>query len=701
MSPGTPEAAAASESATASGATSASESVTASADPAVQEVERLLTTAVDKMGGQRRDGQHEMAHAVAHALSSGRHLLVQAGTGTGKSLAYLIPAITHAIDAEKPVVVATATLALQSQVVGRDVPRLLKALEDELPRPVDVTLLKGRNNYACKYKLAGGYPEDDDAGSLFDASLADASAVDDGPTSPLGQEIMRIRKWAEESETGDRDELVPSVSDKAWRQVSVSSLECLGTQHCPMAEECFTERARGLAAESDVVVTNHAMLAFSAFEQLPVLPDFDVVIVDEAHELQDRVTNTYTRPLTHTAITHAAQGAKKHLKVASKALSDAAKAFEKSVTNIPTGLQPRGLTEAQRAAVTQVFESAKVVMSDSKREAGDAAPDGGWQSARSAVAQIVELCERLLNAGQGEEVVWASRPGSFEPGRGYVVPDDSEPASLMVAPLSVAMQMRDGLFEDRTVVLTSATLAVGEAFEPVAGGLGLMGPEAPEWDSVDVGSPFEYEKQGVLYVAQHLPPPGRGVSEEAIDELVDLIKASGGAALALFSSRRAAEDAAAACRERLDVPILVQGEASMTELVREFSADDQTCLFGTMTLWQGVDVPGRHCRLVVIDRIPFPRPDDPLMTARTRDVNEHGGNGFMSVSAHHAAIRLAQGVGRLIRSTEDRGVAAILDSRMATRRYGAYLRNALPPLWTTTDRNTVLGALGRLREANK
>nr|WP_258265733.1 ATP-dependent DNA helicase [Pseudoglutamicibacter cumminsii] len=653
------------------------------------------------MGGQRRDGQHEMAHAVAHALSSGRHLLVQAGTGTGKSLAYLIPAITHAIHAEKPVVVATATLALQSQVVGRDVPRLLKALEDELPRPVDVTLLKGRNNYACKYKLAGGYPEDNDAGSLFDASLADASAVDDGPTSPLGQEIMRIRKWAEESETGDRDELVPSVSDKAWRQVSVSSLECLGTQHCPMAEECFTERARGLAAESDVVVTNHAMLAFSAFEQLPVLPDFDVVIVDEAHELQDRVTNTYTRPLTHTAITHAAQGAKKHLKVASKALSDAAKAFEKSVTNIPTGLQPRGLTEAQRAAVTQVFESAKVVMSDSKREAGDAAPDGGWQSARSAVAQIVELCERLLNAGQGEEVVWASRPGSFEPGRGYVVPDDSEPASLMVAPLSVAMQMRDGLFEDRTVVLTSATLAVGEAFEPVAGGLGLMGPEAPEWDSVDVGSPFEYEKQGVLYVAQHLPPPGRGVSEEAIDELVDLIKASGGAALALFSSRRAAEDAAAACRERLDVPILVQGEASMTELVREFSADEQTCLFGTMTLWQGVDVPGRHCRLVVIDRIPFPRPDDPLMTARTRDVNEHGGNGFMSVSAHHAAIRLAQGVGRLIRSTEDRGVAAILDSRMATRRYGAYLRNVLPPLWTTTDRNTVLGALGRLREANK
>ena len=349
----------------------------------------------------------------------------------------------------------------------------------------------------------------------------------------------------------------------------------------------------------------------------------------------------------------------------------------------------------------QVFESAKVVMADSKREAGDAAPDGAWQSARSAVAQVVELAERLLNAGQGDEVVWAARPGSFEPGRGYVVPDDSEPASLMVAPLSVAMQMRDGLFADRTVVLTSATLAVGEAFEPVAGGLGLMGPEAPEWDSVDVGSPFEYERQGVLYVAQHLPPPGRGVSEAAIDELVDLIKASGGAALALFSSRRAAEDAAAACRERLDVPILVQGEASMTELVREFSADEQTCLFGTMTLWQGVDVPGRHCRLVVIDRIPFPRPDDPLMTARTRDVNERGGNGFMSVSAHHAAIRLAQGVGRLIRSTEDRGVAAILDSRMATRRYGAYLRSALPPLWTTTDRNTVLGALGRLREANK
>ena len=260
----------------------------------------------------------------------------------------------------------------------------------------------------------------------------------------------------------------------------------------------------------------------------------------------------------------------------------------------------------------------------------------------------------------------------------------------------MAGPLREGLFDGRTVVLTSATLAVGSSFASVAGSLGLQGPGAPKWRGVDVGSPFDYRSQGILYVAKHLAKPGRGVSDEQLDELLELLEASGGGALGLFSSRRAAEDAAEALRERTELPILCQGDASLPSLVKEFTDDPAASLFGTMSLWQGVDVPGHSCRLVVIDRIPFPRPDDPLGTARTRATERAGGNGFMTVSASHAAVRLAQGAGRLIRSSGDRGVVAVLDSRLATARYGSFLTRSLPPLWRTTDRQTVLGALKRL-----
>ena len=230
------------------------------------------------------------------------------------------------------------------------------------------------------------------------------------------------------------------------------------------------------------------------------------------------------------------------------------------------------------------------------------------------------------------------------------------------------------------MVLTSATLALGGSFDAAAGSVGLLGANAPAWQGLDVGSPFDYPKQGILYLADHLPAPGRdGTSTEAMDELAELITAAGGRTLGLFSSRRAAEAAAEAMRERLDVPILCQGDDATPTLVREFAGDATTCLFGTLSLWQGVDVPGSACQLVVVDRIPFPRPDDPLASARQRAVAQAGGNGFMAVAAVHAALRLAQGVGRLIRTSDDRGVVAVLDPRLATARYGGFLRASLPP----------------------
>ena len=220
------------------------------------------------------------------------------------------------------------------------------------------------------------------------------------------------------------------------------------------------------------------------------------------------------------------------------------------------------------------------------------------------------------------------------------------------------------------------------------------------WTGLDAGSPFDYRRNGILYVAAHLPAPGReGPSPAAEEELVDLITAAGGRTLGLFSSMRAAKAAAELLRERLDTPVLCQGEDSTANLVATFADDEETTLVGTLSLWQGVDVPGRTLSLVVIDRIPFPRPDDPLLSARQRAVAARGGNGFLAVAGNHAALLLAQGVGRLLRRTEDRGVVAVLDSRLVTARYGGYLRASLPPFWQTTDKDVVTGALERLRDA--
>ena len=658
--------------------------------PGAADTLELLDSAVTALGGQRREGQRFMAAKVAEALETHRHLLVQAGTGTGKSLAYLVPALRHARTADKPVVVATATLALQSQITGRDVPRLLDALEDELDdRPV-VALLKGRSNYACLHKVEGGYPDDD--GALFDVPGPSGGGAD-RHLGGLAQQVLRLREWVETTETGDRDDVQPGVTDAAWRQVSVTAKECLGRK-CPLVEECFAERARAEAGEADVVITNHALLAINAFEGLAILPEHDVVIVDEAHELRDRVTGAVTASLSAAAVRAAATAVRKHTAASSDALEKAAQAFDLAFDPDPSGLLPRGFTEEQVYAVRGVQDAARTGLSDTK---GDSkGEDAARHAARSRLSELLDTAERMLSADTAHDVLWISRVGRWSPTEGYVGASEGEPATLNIAPLSVAGPLREGLFDGRTVVLTSATLAVGSSFSSTAGALGLQGPGAPAWRGVDVGSPFDYRRQGILYVAKHLTKPGRGVSDEQLEELLELLEASEGGALGLFSSRRAAEDAAEALRERTELPILCQGDASLPSLVKEFTDDPAASLFGTMSLWQGVDVPGQSCRLVVIDRIPFPRPDDPLGTARTRAAERAGGNGFMTVSATHAAVRLAQGAGRLIRASGDKGVVAVLDSRLATARYGSFLARSLPPLWPTTDRATVLGALERL-----
>jgi ATP-dependent DNA helicase DinG len=641
-------------------------------------LDELLHAAVQGVGGAERPGQVEMAHAVADAIDKDEHLLVQAGTGTGKSLAYLVPAIVHAQASDKPAVIATATLALQAQIVDRDMPRLADALEPVLGRRPTYGLVKGRRNYLCAHKLEGGFPDDEDG--LFGVEQAGEAGR---AQSRLGQEVVRLRQWAEITESGDRDELVPGVSERAWRQVSVSAHECMGSK-CPLVSECFVEKSREAAKECDVIVTNHSFMAIDSFEGRQMLPEHDLLVVDEGHELVDRVTSTITDEITANAVEAAAKRASR-LAESTEAVDDAAAFLRGVLDELPEG-RLTGIPDSLGLALARVRDTTRQVQSELKPEKGTE-PDGARKVAQAAIDEVFENSSRVLEQRE-LDVVWVNR-------------DQRRGSVLRVAPMSVAMLLRDKVFGDRTVVLTSATLELGGTFDAVAGTMGLRGEGSPDWRGLDVGSPFDYPQQAIAYVAQHLPPPGRdGLSEAAMDEIESLVRAAGGRTLGLFSSMRAAQAATEAMRERFDgdIGFLCQGEDQITTLVRQFARDPQTCLFGTLTLWQGVDVPGSSCQLVIIDRIPFPRPDDPLASARSQAIARMGGNGFMAVSATHAALRLAQGAGRLIRRSDDRGVVAFLDSRMMTARYAGFLQRSLPPFWPTTDRDRVLAALKRLDE---
>jgi ATP-dependent DNA helicase DinG len=638
-------------------------------------VRAVLAAAVEALGGEERAGQVQMAEAVAEAMESGQHLLVQAGTGTGKSLGYLVPALLH----HDRVVVATATLALQHQLVERDIPALVEAAADVLHQDATYAVLKGRSNYACLHRVREGVP--DDQGVL---ELPDVGST--------GAEVVALREWVEEEAegggTGERDR-APRHTDRVWRQVSVSHRECLGATRCPYGAECFAERAKDKAARSHLVVTNHSLLAIDAIEGVPMIPEYDVVVIDEAHELTARVTQAATDELSVQDVERTARRAQRHVD-GSEAddLADAADALRDAVDAAPPGrldVVPTDLADA----LVLVRDAARALVSAFPRETpGDAgAPDAGATQAKGWAQELFKTAERMT-AGSEYDVLWVAEREQRRGGN-----------HLCIAPLEVAGPMRERLLAEKTAILTSATLKLGGDFGAVARTVGLdPAAEGGSWQGIDVGSPFDYAKQAILYVARHLPQPGRdGLQQAQLDEIVDLVDAADGRTLGLFSSRRAAEAAAEEVRARLPhLTTLAQGDAQLPELARQFVEDPHTCLFGTLSLWQGMDVPGETCQLVLIDRIPFPRPDDPLMSARQRAADKAGANGFMSVAATHAALLLAQGAGRLIRTTTDRGVVAVLDPRLVTARYGSFLRASLPPMWMTTDPDVVRKALGRL-----
>ncbi|WP_244872024.1 ATP-dependent DNA helicase [Catellatospora sp. TT07R-123] len=625
-----------------------------------------------------------MAQAIADAVESGDHLLVQAGTGTGKSLAYLAPALV----VDGPVVISTATLALQAQLVDKDLPRISKAVAKVLGREPTYALLKGRHHYICMAKLEHS-DENDPQDSLFDTGSGGGTKWL-GEAGRLGKQIARIRDWAMESDTGDRDELDPGVDDTAWRMVSTPARECVGAARCPYGADCFAELSRARAREADIVVTNHSLLSVDMMAGRHIVPEHKLLIIDEAHELADRVSSAAQAELTPDTVDRTARAARTFLEGEEyQALVEGADALTVGLAETPAGRITGPLPQAMVEACTLLDGATRRALTRIGEIKADDPDPVRKQQAKSLLDEVSKTAQRLL-ADADHDVAWVEQ----EPRR-----------ALVVAPLSVAGLLSEKLYEERTVVATSATLTLGGRFDTVARSLGLPVSDKPGqddgWTSLDVGSPFDYPKQGILYVASHLPrPAASGLPDAAGAELLALVQALGGRTLGLFSSRKAATQAAELLRARTNLTVLLQGDEALPLLVRKFREDRNSCLLGVMSLWQGVDVPGDACQLVVIDRLPFPRPDEPLAAARSAAVDATGGSGFAAVSVPIAAIRLAQGVGRLIRTSSDKGVVAVLDSRLETARgYGAFLRASLPPFWYTTKQEVVLNSLRRLSQS--
>jgi ATP-dependent DNA helicase DinG len=653
------------------------------------QVRKALDAAVEAIGGSPREGQIEMAEAVANALTDRHHLMVQAGTGTGKSLAYIVPALVHG----RKVLVATATLALQRQLVERDLPAVVPALEKVLGREITYGIYKGVGNYICLQKMNSEEPDPDGQVLL--------------EVSSLGKDAQRLHAWAKSpGATGDRDD-APEVDRRVWAANSLSGRECVGADVCAYGHQCFAALAKGRAQSADIVITNHTLLAIEIVDSHPILPERDAVILDEAHEFMDRTTQAVTEELTSARVIRAAAMARKHMPgklsdtftKAADDFHDTMADYGQDVRQNPT-MQGRleEIPASLEAPIRRVKEAAAAIVQSISADEEAIGSDALAERARvkGAVNEINTTCQKIMRNSDGQ-VLW------YEPTF----------QTLHLAPLSVSNVLRANLLTKTPVIATSATLSVGNSMDAMARSIGFTvggDEDATSEDGdidpsnvamLDVGSPFDFANQGVLYLPKHLPEPGReGVHPDVLEELGELIDAAGGRTLALFSSWRGVEAADLQLRKVLaELPIKVitqkRGDA-VGPLVERFAKDETSVLLGTMSLWQGVDVPGNSCVLVTIDRIPFPRPDEPVMSARAAQADAGGGSGFMQISLPRAALLLAQGTGRLIRSVEDRGVVAILDSRIVNKRYGSVLLNSMPPLWRTSDKAVVRESLQRL-----
>jgi ATP-dependent DNA helicase DinG len=609
--------------------------------------------------GEERPGQEQMASAVGVAVRTKQHLAVQAGTGTGKTLAYLVPTLLSG----KKVVVATATKALQDQLAGKDLP----FLEEHLGVPFHWAVLKGRSNYLCKQRFAE---------LALGQTGGEQLALDGVAAAAPREELQSLARWHASTTTGDRAELAREPSHAAWSAVSVGARECPGAARCPSGPTCFAEQARQQAIQADVVIVNLHLYGLDLASGGVILPEHEVVIIDEAHQLEDIVSSTCGVELTSGRFSDLARRTRgviaddqlaAGVDDAGRIIAEALRAHrDRRLTRLPEDLA--GALTVARGRGEQVLTAARAVPSDAPEESRTRAT----RVVQAATALIEDL--QVVEAPTADHVVWVEGPDGN--------------AVLRLAPLDVAELLRATLWAKDTAVLTSATLP-----SRLPARLGVDERGVTE---LDVGSPFDYEHQGLLYCAAHLPDPRSERYLDALaDELVDLIGAAGGRTLGLFTSFRVLDAMAERVGDRVDVPVLTQRQLPKPRLIEAFTADEATCLFATMGFWQGVDVPGRSLSLVVIDRIPFPRPDEPLLQARRERL---GADAFGQIDLPRAATLLAQGAGRLIRTASDRGVVAVLDPRLAKATYRWEVVQALPPMRRTKDPAEARAVLEAIRD---
>lgn len=598
-------------------------------------------------GGEHREGQIRMAEAVARSIVDERHLIVEAGTGTGKSFAYLVPVILSG----RRTVIATATKTLQDQLADKDLPFLASTLDQDFTWAV----LKGRSNYICLQRIRELDEEDE------------RLALGMGAKS-VAEEIEELSRWARSTPTGDRAELHVEPSFRAWSAVSVGPRECPGAAKCPKGDDCFTERARRRAADADIVIVNTHLYGMHLATDGAVLPEHDVVVVDEAHQLEDTISATSGVELTPGRFTALARTL--NLVLADPELiaevDECARLWRDALApeigrRIRTELtgEPLRVLDLARGRLERAMSALRTIPDDAPVDTV-ARKQRGMQ----ATTSLVDDGDAVRRVGDGQ-VAW-------------IEGTDENPV-LRLAPIDVGALLHEQLWGRHTVVLTSATLPAALADQ--------TGAPEDEVDRIDVGSPFDYGEQSILYCATALPEPGSPTWEAAMhDELAALIGAAGGRTLALFTSYRSLRAAVDEMRDRLDVEVLAQDDLPKARLIERFTAAPETCLFATMGFWQGVDVPGATLSLVTIDKLPFPRPDDPLLQARRERARS---DGFRLVDLPRATTLLAQGAGRLIRSASDRGVVAVLDPRLATKGYRWDFINALPPMRRSKDRDEV------------
>jgi ATP-dependent DNA helicase DinG len=619
-------------------------------------MERIELSAVtgELPGVEDRPGQQRMADLVAGAIDGRRHLVVQAGTGTGKTLAYLVPAITSGAR----VVVATATKALQDQLAGKDLP----FLQEALPVPFDWAVLKGRSNYVCLQRLRELH------------APVEGQLELEGMSATAQAELDRISKWVATTQTGDAAELTWSPSDAVWRAVSVGSDECPGKDRCPLGGACFAEAARERAGAADVIVVNTHLYGLHVGSEGAILPPHDVVVFDEAHVVEDVMSATIGVQLAPGRFVQLAGTLRRILDDVTLIASviDLADVLREAIGPFAGQRLPAPLPEPVHDAIAEA--RSRLDRASAALLAIETPVDDAKQRKLRAQLLVGRTIEQL-------DVALREREGYVD-----FVSGTAEHPRLEIAPLDVGPLLREGVWDEQIAVLTSATVPAS-----LPRRLGM--PDGTT-DVADVGSPFDYANHGLLYCALHLPDPRAATYRDAVhDELVALITAAGGRTLALFTSWKAMDLAAAAVRERVDVPILTQRDLPKPELVKRFAADEATCVFATAGFFQGIDVPGRTLSLVVVDRLPFPRPDDPLLSARRELL---GPAAFAEIDVPRAAMLLAQAAGRLIRSKTDRGVVAVLDRRLGTARYRWDIVNALPPMRRTRDRADVEAFLATL-----